>query len=168
MVTNRGIKVKNVTTADLAAMYSGKLAAWPDGELVRVILRPKEDVDTKVLRQISPEMDQAVTVAHDRKDMLLGVTDQESFEFLRKTDGAVGFVPLMMPLSVPGSTNVVRFNGVEPTLANLAAGRYPHAKTIVVVTRRDAPPAVKKFVQFLNSEPGRAIARKAGLLPAAR
>lgn len=168
VVTNGTTKVKNVTSAELAAMFSGTIATWPNGELVRVILRPKEDIDTKVLRQLSPEMDQAVTAAHARKDMLLGITDQEAFEFLKKTQGSAGFVPLAMPLSEPGTANVASFNGVEPTLANLASGKYPHAKDIYLVTRKDAPPAVRKFVEFMNSRKGAAIARKAGFLTSSK
>ena len=165
VVTNRQTQMENIASSELAGMYSGRVATWPNGDFVRVILRPREDIDTKMLRALSPEMDRAVTAAHARKDMLLGITDQESFEYLKKTEGEVGFVPLAMPLSEPGSANVSRFDGVAPTLSNLAAGRYPYAKSIVVVTKKETSPGVRKFVQFINSKKGRAIAVNSGLLP---
>lgn len=166
VTTHRGVKVKNVTTSELAAMYSGKQAAWPDGEFVRVVLRPLEDADTKILRTLSPEMDAATTAAHARKDMVMGITDQEAFENIKKIHGAVCFTPLAMALSEPGSVNVADFNGVAPTVSNLASGKYPHFKSISIVLREGAPAAAKEFAAFINSGKGTAIARKAGLLTA--
>ena len=167
VLTHRNAAVDNLTTGQFAAMYDGTLARWPNGDFVRVILRPEDDIDTKVLRGMSPEMDKAVTAAHARKDMLLGITDQESFDHLKKTSGSIGFVPLTMALSEPGSVNVSRLNGVQPTLANLSAGKYPYAKTIFVVTKKDASPAVRAFVEFLNSKKTRAMAARYGVLPSA-
>lgn len=166
VITHRDSKVDNVTTAQLADMYSGKYARWPDGELVRVILRPQEDVDTKILRTLSKEMDAAVSAAHARKDMVMGVTDQESFENIKKVPGSVCFMPLSMLLSEPGKGNVSRLNGVEPTPANVASGKYPYAKSIFVVTRKQGPAAARRFVEFMNSRKGLALAAKLGLVPA--
>mgnify|MGYP001255401988 CR=1 FL=1 len=164
VVTHRQIKLKDVTTEQLAAMFSGTRGQWPNGDFVRVVLRPQDDIDTTVLRSLSPEMDRAVTAAHARPDMLIGITDQETFEHLKKTSGTVTFAPLAMVLSEPGTVNVVRLNGVAPTVANVASGKYPYTKHILVVTRKDASPGVKAFVQFLNSKKARGMVARQGLL----
>lgn len=166
VVTHRDTKLDNVTTGQLAAMYLGTHGTWGNGDFVRVVLRPKEDIDTAVLRSLSPEMDRAVTAAQARSDMLIGITDQETFDHLKKTVGTISFIPLIMPLSEPGTANVARLNGVEPTLSNLSAGKYGYAKRIFVVTRNNPSPGVKAFVQFLESKKARAMARKHGLLAA--
>lgn len=168
VVSNRQTRIDNITVKELAAMYAGKSPRWSNGGYVRVVLRPNEDTDTRILRAISPEMDQAVTAAQARKDMLLGITDQEAFELVMKTEGAIGFMALSIPLSEPGFVNVSRLDGVQPSVRNLAAGKYPYAKSIFVVTRKDSSPAVNKFLKFLNSKKGRAIAARYGLLPATK
>jgi phosphate transport system substrate-binding protein len=167
VVTNRETKLDNVTTGQLAAMYLGTHGQWANGDFVRVVLRPKDDIDTTVLRSLSPEMDRAVTAAHARPDMLMGITDQETFDHLKKTVGTISFIPLIMGLSEPGTVNVARLNGVEPTLSNLSAGKYGYAKKIFVVTKKNPSPGVKAFVHFLDSKKARAMAQKHGLLPAA-
>ncbi|GFO63032.1 PstS family phosphate ABC transporter substrate-binding protein [Geomonas paludis] len=164
VVTNKQVLVDNLTLKELAAMYAGQTVKWPDGELVRVVLRPNEDVDSKLTRSMSPEMDRALTVAQGRKDMLLGVTDNDAFENVRKTKGALGMLSLSLPVSEPGAVNVVRLNGVQPTVANLAGGKYPYAKTLYLVTRKDAGAAVAKFLKFLESRKGRTLAAKHGLV----
>ena len=168
VVTNRHTKIENMTVDQLAAMYAGTLTTWPDGDFVRVVLRPKEDADTKELRAISPLMDRAVSAAHARKDMLLGITDREAFGHLKRTRGTVGFIALAMPASEPGAVNVSRLNGVEPSLSNLASREYLYAKRIFVVTSKESSPSVKKFLNFINSPKGRAIAVKSGLLPTSK
>ena len=164
VLTNRQTKLNDVTLNELVAMYGGKTPRWPNGGFVRVVLRPNEDTDTNILRSISPEMDQAVTAAQARKDMLLGITDQEAFEFVKKTEGAIAFMALTMPLSEPGSVNVSRLNGWQPSVATLGAGKYPYVKSFYVVTRKDISPAADKFIKFLTSKKGRALAAKYGVL----
>lgn len=164
VVTNRKVEVNGLTLNELVAMYAGQTAKWPGGELMRVVLRPNEDIDSKLLRSLSPEMDRAVTVAQGRKDMLLGMTDNDAFECVKKTEGAVGMLALSLPLSEPNAVNVVRMNGVQPTVANLAAGKYPYAKSLHLITRRETTPAVASFMKFLGSRKGRAVAAKYGLL----
>ena len=164
VVTHRDTRLDDVTTEQLAAMHAGTRDRWPDGDYVRVVLRPRDDIDTTVLRSLSPDMDRAVTAAHARPDMLIGITDEETFDVLKKTRGTIGFAPLSMVLSEPGAVNVSRLNGVAPTVSNVAGGKYLHAKRIFVVTKKEASPGVRAFLRFLNSKSARAMAAKRGVL----
>lgn len=164
LVTNRSVKAENLSMKQVPAMYGGQIAKWPGGDFVRVVLRPNDDSDTKILRAISADMDRALTAAHARSDMLLGITDQDGFELLKKTQGALGFISLTLPISEPDTVNLVKVDGVAPTLANLASHRYPYAKSLYFVTRKNQSPALRKFIEFLHSKKGEAIATKAGVL----
>jgi len=53
-------------------------------------------------------------------------------------------------------------NGVEPTAANSASGKYPHLKGFFLVTRPDPSAAVKSFIAFMRSPPGRDILMRSG------
>jgi phosphate transport system substrate-binding protein len=164
VVANKRVRVANVTLDDLVALYSGQTAKWPDGEMVRVVMRPNEDVDSKLTRSISPAMDRALTEAQGRKDMLLGITDNDAFESVKKTQGAVGMLALSLVLAEPSTVNVLRLNGVQPSVANISAGKYPYVKHLYLITKKGLPPAAANFVKFLGSPKGRAIAAKYGLL----
>lgn len=164
VLTNRQVRVSSLTIKEVADLFAGTTTKWPGGELVRLVLRPNEDTDTKLQRAMSPEMNQAVSTAQARKDMLVRITDNEAFDAVKRTAGAVGIMALSLALSEPDTVNVVKLDGVQPTIANLASGKYLHSKDIVLVTRKDAPAAVAKFVKFLYSKKGRALAAKSGLL----
>ncbi|MBJ6750844.1 substrate-binding domain-containing protein [Geomonas anaerohicana] len=162
VLANRQLRVSGVSLNELAAMYAGS-SKWPGGELVRVVLRPNEDVDTKLTRSMSPEMDRGVSAAQARKDMLLGITDDEAFEVVKKTEGAVAVMALSLALSQPNAVAVLKLDGVQPSVANVASGKYRYVKEMHLVTRKDVPAAAAKFIKFLESRKGRALAAKYGV-----
>ena len=43
-----------LTTQELVDIWNGKIAAWPDGSRLRLVLRPESDSDTDTLKRISP------------------------------------------------------------------------------------------------------------------
>ena len=67
-----------ITTAQLLEIYAGKPVLWPDGDQVRVVLRPAADVNTLILKGISPQMAAVITSAEKRPGMLFALTDQEA------------------------------------------------------------------------------------------
>jgi phosphate transport system substrate-binding protein len=164
IVTDKRVSLKNVTTRELEDIYAGRTTKWPNGETVRIILRPNEETDTKILKGISPGMADAVDSAHRRPGMMIAVTDPESSEAISRTIGSVGASTLTGVLVGRLPMNVVAFNGVVPSRKTLADGTYPLAKEIGFVTTGELPSAAAKFLQFVYSRKGRAIAEKFGVL----
>ena len=61
---------------------------------------------------------------------------------------------------------VLTLNGKAPTYENLTSGDYPMFRPLYLVThQRNTNPNVIKFKEFILSEDGRAIMRKAGTVP---
>ena len=115
--------VSGLTAGDLARIYRGERTAWPSGERVRPILRPQTDVDDEILRAISPELARAVEAAHRREGLLVAVTNQECNEALARTPGSIGPTSLTQILTEEASIVPLAWNGVAPTVANIASGR---------------------------------------------
>ena len=67
--------VSKLSLDELAALYAGRTARWPDGTPVRPVLRPAEDTDTVVLKTFSPAVAQASQAALAREGMLIAITD---------------------------------------------------------------------------------------------
>ncbi len=80
--------VRGITTGELVRIYRGELKTWPNGERVRLVMRPRTDVDSALLRAISPEMAAAMDVAFTLEGLLLAVTNQECDEILSRTPGS--------------------------------------------------------------------------------
>jgi phosphate transport system substrate-binding protein len=154
----------DITTKELEDIYSGRLKTWPDGVPIRLILRPDSDIDTKILEGLSPEMGKAVKIAHSQKGMAVAITDPESDDAVAKTQGSLGAAALPAILADKAPLSVLALNGVKPTVATLANGTYPLAKDIRFVTTKNTPPEAVKFLEFIYSPQGRAIAGNAGVL----
>ena len=159
--------VSGITAEDAARIYRGKLVRWPTGERVRLVLRPRTDVDTMLIRGISAEMAEAVDVSLAREGMLMAATNQDADEIVARTPGAIGPSSLTQVL-VEGSKVVpLAWEGVQPTLPNLASGAYPLVKTLHAAFRAPPRPAIRRFLDFLGSPEARAILGDAGNLPLA-
>jgi phosphate transport system substrate-binding protein len=163
-VTGKNVPVKNISVTELEDIYSGKTTKWPNGESIRVILRPNEDIDTYILKGLSPGMAASIAIAQRRQGMIIAVTDPESNEMVSKTTGGIGASGLTGVLVGKIPLSVLTLHGVKPSRRTLADGTYPLAKDINIVTTGSLPPAAARFLDFVYSPRGRAIAEKAGVL----
>ena len=164
IVTNKDVSKKDVTSQELVDLYAGKIANWPDGKPVRLVLRPVDDADTKVIRKLSPEMDAAMNNAQQRQGMTVAVTDPEAVEAIAKTPGALGASGLTGVIVEQLPLKVMSLNGVEPTPETLSKGTYPFVKPLDIVTLGNLPEQAKKFLSFVYSQEGRGIAQAAGVM----
>lgn len=168
VVAGKSVPRRNITTNELEDIYSGKVMTWGNGEPVRLILRPDADIDTKILEGLSPEMEKAVRAAHLRRGMIVAVTDPESDEMVERIPGSLGAAALSAVMVEKASFRVLTLNGVKPSVENVANGTYPLAKDIRFVTTKNSSPALQRFINFIYSPQGRAIAEKAGVLVTAK
>ena len=164
IVTAKDVPLKNIKTNELESIYSGQMRKWPNGENIRLVLRPQEDIDVKILRGLSPKMDDAITRSYSYPGMLLAITDPESNTTVSKTAGSIGASGLCGIIGEKLPLNILSLNGVMPSVDTLAKGRYPLAKEIRFVTTDKLSKAAKKFLQFVYSQKGRNIARDKGVL----
>lgn len=167
IVVGSNVPVTNISTAELEAIYSGRTRKWPNNENIRVVLRPLEDIDTKILRGLSQGMNEAITQAQSRPGMMTAVTDPESNQMVTNTFGSIGASGLVGVLVEKQSLKILSLNGVMPTTEALADGRYPLTKEIHFATSNRLPESAHKFLDFVYSAQGRAIVKNIGvLLPA--
>jgi phosphate transport system substrate-binding protein len=155
---------KDLTHADAVRIYRGELLHWPNGERLRLVLRPRADADTELLAAISPELAAATERAFAREGMLMAATNQDCVAILERTPGSLGLTSLAQLLTEGLRVTPLTWNGVAPTVQNLASGTYPLEKTLHVVIRAPASPAVRRFVAFLASAEARRVLEQAGNL----
>ncbi|MBI5484166.1 MAG: substrate-binding domain-containing protein [Deltaproteobacteria bacterium] len=164
IVTEKNVRKMDITTKELEEIYAGKTTKWQNGESIRLILRPSQDIDTHILKTLSPGMSNAVNAAHSRPGMIVAVTDPEAYTAVSKTPGGIGATGLTSIITEKLPLNVLSLNGVAPTPRNLASGTYPLFKEISFVTTPRTTPAALKFIDFVYSPQGRAIADKTGVV----
>ena len=155
-------RVAAITRDEAADIFAGRKAAWPDGTPIRPILRQPGDDNTRQLRQMSPAIDAALTLAEKRPGLPFATTDQEAADKGESVPGALVLTTLGLILSEGRALKPLVLDGVEPTVANAASGRYPHVKRFFLVTRATPSEVTKRFVDFVRSPEGREILAGSG------
>jgi phosphate transport system substrate-binding protein len=161
--THHDTPVGGITRHELAQAYAGSLTAWPDGTRLRVVLRPVVEYDMGVVRALSPEMDNAVEAATGR-DLLVATTDQDNAAALEEIRGSLGMISLGQMLTEGRRLKPLALDGIEGTVDALRAGRYPHAKTLALVTKPQPSPLAEAFLRFVRSVEGLRILAASGHL----
>lgn len=164
MIAEKKVRKGDITTKELEDIYTGKSSSWPNGEAIRLVLRPREDVDSKILSALSPGMAHAMDEARSRPGMIVGVTDPEAYSIVSKTPGGLGATGMTSIIAEKLPVASLKLNGVTASPQALASGAYPLSKEISIVTTPGTPPAAHKLISFMLSPPGRAIAGKTGVL----
>ncbi len=160
-VTNK-TGVKSITPSTAADFLSGRTPTWPDGQPVRVVLRPATDGDNIYLASFSPDIAAALKIAHQRPGMVVAATDQDAAEAAERLPGSLALNTLALLLSEERKLNVIDFNGVAPTVKALADGSYPYFKPLLMVTRGAPGGAALRLIEFAKSPRGRAILQANG------
>jgi phosphate transport system substrate-binding protein len=159
--------VHNVSLDELAKLYSGKTTTWSDGTLVRPVLRPAVDIDTRLVKEMSPSLNEAVTEAHKRQGKNIAVTDTDSANELEKIPGAFGTSTLALIKSEDRHLKVLSVGGVEPSIENASSKKYPYLKSIYLVIPANPSPTARAFSKFIGSASGKAILIQTGNIPTA-
>jgi phosphate transport system substrate-binding protein len=146
----------------IAGIYRGEIKNWPDGTPIRPVLRPEGDVDILMLKEISPEIRDAVSRAQSREGMTFARDDQQNCDLLEKVRGSFGTSTLTQIVSEKRSLTLLPLNGVAPSISTMAAGRYPHYKPFVMVTGPRSSSQARKFIKFVKSAEGEKILEQTG------
>ncbi|MGQ0484812.1 MAG: PstS family phosphate ABC transporter substrate-binding protein [Hyphomicrobiales bacterium] len=155
----------SIKAADVAAAFEAPAPTWSNGELIRVILRPKSETDTRLLQEFFPGMPEALEKARSRPEIPVAPSDQDNARLAEELRGSLTGATLVQIVAEGRALRGIPIDGVEPTLKNFEAGRYPYGKTLHFVILEKPSAAVEGFVSFLTSEAAAPLMRQAGILP---
>ncbi len=164
IATEKYVPKSGISTKELEDIFTGKLATWENGEKIRLVLRPQEDIDTKILRKLSSGMNSAIDTAHARTGMIMAITDPESYSAISRTPGGIGTTGMNSIISEKLNLKILSLNGIKPSLQTISNGTYPLTKEINFSITTKTPPAALKLINFIFSRQGRTIAEKSGVL----
>ncbi len=155
-------KLAAITSAELADIYAGTTRFWADGSPVRIVLRPVSDIDSDIIKSISPALKAGLAAAEARPGVRFSVTDQDAADDLEKVEGTIGPSTLALIQSEKRALRPLRLDGKEPTIKNAASGAYPYNKHLYLVTGSSPSKAARRFIAFVRSPAGRRILAGSG------
>ncbi len=154
---HRGVGVTSLTSAQVAAIFSGTIENWSKvggSDLkIRVVRREDTDSTLAVLRSSMPGWRDLVLTSRSKT----ATTTQDAVETVRLTPGAIGFGPFSPALE--SDLAILSIDGNTPR-----DPAYPSAVTLSLIykaTTRDA--ASSAFLAFATSDrAGRLLAERGG------
>ncbi|PWC53919.1 substrate-binding domain-containing protein [Azospirillum sp. TSO22-1] len=146
-----------VERKQLPAIYNGTLGNWPDGAPLRPILRLRAGMEMPYLAQAIPGMERAVDAAFARRGIPVGTTDQENVTLAQEIPGSFAVSTLLQVRSERPQLRVLDLDGVAPTAASVADSSYPLLMRVCFTLPAAPSPGAQRFVDFVNSQEGRAI-----------
>ena len=155
--------IKNLTAADLKAIYSGSITNWkdlggPDATIV-VLDRPEDESAKRLLRKhyLGDDLKNSPTTVILRKE-------GELIQAIQNTPNSIGAFSLAHAISHNLSVNRMSLDGIEPTAANIKAGTYLMRRSIVLVWHKNPSAATQQLTQYIFSAPGSAVLEKSGFV----
>ncbi len=156
---HRSANVKNISAAQLADIYRGKITNWKDvggaDIRVKVVRREEQDSTLLVLRQSMPGW-KDLPITEKSK---MAVTTQEGIDTVKEVEGAVGFGPFTRALEM--ELTVLRIDGRYPT-----EPEYPSAVTLAFVHKTTTvTPDAKKFIDYVKASKAKTVLSQMGAVP---
>jgi phosphate transport system substrate-binding protein len=115
-----------VTRQELVALYNGEPAGARGA--VRLILRPEFDSDTLALRRGLPELEQPLLRAYQRTGVPVAATDQDAADMIAGAPDGFCTSTLSLIIAERRPLKPLALDGVAPSTATVASGRYPLVK----------------------------------------
>jgi phosphate transport system substrate-binding protein len=147
--------------AELVKIYRSEDSKWPNGNNIRLVLRPETDSDTTIIKSLSPEFAAALDVASKRRGVSVGTSDQKTAELIEELPGGLGFLSLSVILGERRRLKVLTLDDITPNATTIGNG-YPLTKTFLIIRGPKSSPIAPLFIAFLRSPVGQSVLERTG------
>lgn len=142
--------VKNLTTKDIKGIYSGTLTNWkelggPDAKIL-VLDRPEDESAKRLLRKYYLGTD-----LKSSPEAIVFRKEGELIAAIQSTPYSIGAFSLAYAVSHNLAVNHLSLDNVEPTPANVKAGKYQMVRTIGIVWHKNPSESALKMINYIFS-----------------
>ncbi|OBZ14278.1 phosphate-binding protein [Bacillus sp. FJAT-27264] len=164
-VTNKEVGVKDLTKQQLVDIFTGKVTNWKDvggkDEKIQIINRPGSSGTRATFENFA---------LGTKTEDLQGSIQEDSSGTVKKlvseTPGAIGYLALSY---LDDSLTTLSYDGVEPSVDNVIAGKYPVWAYEHMYTNGEPNETVKAFLDyFLTDEVQSGDVVELGYIPASK
>jgi phosphate transport system substrate-binding protein len=166
VITHKDNPVQNISLEQLRQVYKGKITNWKelggkDAPIELYVRKGKISGVGRTLREL-------LFFNYDEEFVAKYVVEESATlekDMVTNPNG-VGVTGVSSARKLKGIAKILSLEGKEPSYENIKTGQYMLYRPLYVVTRMDERDSeIKKFVQFISSEEGKAIMRKVGTVP---
>ena len=161
VITNKSCSIKDVTSKDLAKIYTGEITDWAE-------LGGEEQPIIVIGREAGSGTRDAFEELLEVKDVCAYAQELDStgavLSKVGTTPGAIGYVSLDV---VDDTVSGLKIDGVEPTEEEILAGNYMLQRPFVMATKGEISEQnelVQTWFNYINSDDGKEVIKQVGLI----
>ena len=161
VITNKSCSIKDVTSKDLAKIYTGEITDWAE-------LGGEEQPIIVIGREAGSGTRDAFEELLEVKDVCAYAQELDStgavLAKVAATPGAIGYVSLDV---VDDTVSELKIDGVEPTEEEILAGNYMLQRPFVMATKGEISEQnelVQTWFNYINSDDGKEVIKQVGLI----
>ena len=161
VITNKSCSIKDVTSKDLAKIYTGEITDWAE-------LGGEEQPIIVIGREAGSGTRDAFEELLEVKDVCAYAQELDStgavLAKVGTTPGAIGYVSLDV---VDDTVSGLKIDGVEPTEEEILAGKYMLQRPFVMATKGEISgqnELVQAWFNYINSDDGKEVIKQVGLI----
>lgn len=155
----------SMSESKIVNAYGAAKATWPDGSIIKLILRPRAESDNQVLMALFPGMTEALDRARTRAELPIAATDQDNADLAERLTGSLIGTTYTQVVMEVRKLRLIPIDGVTPTIDTFASGAYRYTKVLYVAHQQQPSVRATRFLQFMLSDEGIRAMRAAGCLP---
>ena len=161
VITNKSCSIKDVTSKDLAKIYTGEITDWAE-------LGGEEQPIIVIGREAGSGTRDAFEELLEVKDVCAYAQELDStgavLAKVGTTPGAIGYVSLDV---VDDTVSGLKIDGVEPTEEEILEGNYMLQRPFVMATKGEISEQnelVQTWFNYINSDDGKEVIKQDGLI----
>lgn len=162
-VAHPSVGITGLTRREIRSIFSGEVSDWGaaggNGKIV-LIDRPPSAAAWELLAESifePPFQPASGRVTIDRSI--------DTVEAVADTPGAIGYLSLGIARMAGPAVTILAVDGVAASAATVRDGSYPFVRSLGIVFRTDASPAVVSLADFLGTDEARKLIIQSGFLP---
>jgi phosphate transport system substrate-binding protein len=163
-IVHKDNPVSSITPQQVRDIYDGRIDNWkqlggPDLNLISVITTPKgfggigEALEKYILDGRRPQQVRNSTMQASSVAIW-----EQLVEDMREGFASTGFGSARKR-----KVKMLKVNGVAPTKENIISGKYPYRRPLYLVTKKNAKPEVRRFIDFVLSPKGQKLISSYGM-----
>lgn len=158
----------SLSHSELVDIYRGVRARWSDSSPVAVLQRERGDSGHQAVNRVIPAFATVNDEAYRRRRWRVVYRDTDMAQALQSIRGAIGLLDIGAMTAHRLDLKALVVEGAVPNRSNVAQGRYPFYKDLVLVSRKPLEGVAAGLVDFFFSADGRRLIEAKGYVPLPR
>lgn len=166
IIVNKSNPVKNLTTEQLREIFMGTVKNWkevggPDEKIVVLSRDSSSGTHVYFKEHILRKGNEKGPEEYSKEALFLPSNEALKSQ-VEKTKGAIAYIGMGY---MENTVKEVTVNGVEATLANVKAKKYPISRAVYWYADKTVSGTAKDLISFMLSPKGQEIVKKEGFVP---